>query len=85
MHHDWAEVLELSGDGRAYPKEYPASYGEWIWRPLSRFPRPGRADQPGEASYVKELEGNLVRSTLVGLHGSFDFLRSVLEPHSLRA
>lgn len=78
MHHDWAEVLELSG-GKFSPRPRTGS-GVWIWRPLSDLPPRGRDDKEGEAVYGAELEGRLVRSTLVGLYSGFDLLRSLLEP-----
>ena len=83
MHHDWAEVLELAEAGRGYRRKYPVEYSEWVWRPISRLPNPKRRDEDGEAVYIRAMEGRHVRSTLVGLHAGFGFLRSVLEPSSL--
>jgi hypothetical protein len=83
MHHDWAEVLELNS-GEPSPGPITGS-GVWIWRPLSGLPPRGRDDKEGEAIYREELEGSLVRSTLVGLYGGFDLLRSLLEPRGAGA
>jgi len=85
MHHDRAEVLELTEAGRSYPNQYPVEYSEWVWRPVSRLPTIKRRDENGEAFYIQEMEGRPVRSTLVGLHSGFGFLRSILEPSSPRA
>ncbi len=85
MHHDWAEVLELADVGRAYPKRFPAGYREWVWREIATLPQHGRKDPEGQAVYIGELAGHPVRHSLVGLHGGFAFLRSVLEPSSLIA
>jgi hypothetical protein len=85
LHHDWADALRLNeSGGLQFPMTFPAVFFEWVWRSADDLPAAEHSDAPGEAVYRAQMEGRAARVALAQLREAFSFLRSVLEPGSLR-
>lgn len=77
IHHQWADALRADSSGRRYPKNYPMTYHEWVWRDAEQLPA-GKNDQ-GIDEYVEHLQSRPAR-VIAGVLEPIQYVVTRLEP-----
>lgn len=67
VHHDWSEAIAVDRGGRRYPRSFPTTYFEWLWRPPEDFQSTAQLNPINKKGEPKPVWGiDDYRALLVG-------------------